>query len=267
MEDEENQIRRELSGIDLDITKENAFMFDNVDSFVALSRENTTVKAVHLFPFDSDAENYEYWDKVGQIVGNLMELKTLQIHFLPYYASDDEYDDEETVVHVIHDWEILTRILPYVRHKISLYSPTEDYDAEVEEIQGLARAIHGHPMISEFSSATHFTFANVGPWCSTLATLPSLEKVSLGLQEPETEDQRALVNPEPLAELLRAPALRFVRFDDFYFTDRLCHATASALEVGSSLIDISFGCSFTDGGRAIIANAEEKCNSHQYQIS
>jgi hypothetical protein len=112
-------------------------------------------------------------------------------------------------------------------------------------------------MISEFCSQVDFTFENFGTWCSALATLPSLERVTLVLCEPEREDQRILVNPEPLMELLRAPALRFVIFEDFYFTAALCHATANALEDGSSVTHITFEahCSFPDGGRAIIANA------------
>ena len=89
------------------------------------------------------------------------------------------------------------------------------------------------------------------------ATLPSLESLKFGFREPETEDQRVLVNLEPLKELLRTPALRFVGFGDFYFTDELCHATANALEEGSSITDITFhsDCSFLGGGRVIIANA------------
>jgi hypothetical protein len=39
---------------------------------------------VELYPlFDIDAENYEFWDKVGQIVGNLTELETINFHFPP----------------------------------------------------------------------------------------------------------------------------------------------------------------------------------------
>jgi hypothetical protein len=49
MEDEEKQVRDELSKITLEITKENAFMFQNIDSFVAMSRENTIVKEVMHF--------------------------------------------------------------------------------------------------------------------------------------------------------------------------------------------------------------------------
>jgi hypothetical protein len=82
--------------------------------------------------------------------------------------------------------------------------------------------------------------------------LPSLERVTLGLEEPETE-----VNPAPLTELLRTPALRLVEFNDFSFTNALCHAVANALVEGSPVTDITIDsdCSFPDGGAAIIANA------------
>jgi hypothetical protein len=146
---------------------------------------------VELYPFDSEAGNYEFWDKVGQIVGNLTELKVISINFLPYSGDDGDEDGDDAHM---PDWETLSRILPHVRCKVSLRSSTEDYDAEVEDIQGLARAIHGHPMISEFDSAIPFTFANLGPWCFALVTLPSLERVGFGLQQLETEDQRDLIN-------------------------------------------------------------------------
>jgi hypothetical protein len=164
MEDEEKRIRKqiryELRGPHIEITEEQSFMFDNIDSFLALSRENTSVKLVAVYPFDSAPGNYEFWDKVGQIVGNFRKLKVIDIQF---HGDNDEYDDGDEAR--IPAWEALTRILPYVQHKISLRLSAEDYDANVEEIQGLARAIHGHPMISEFSTQNGgFTFANLGPW-------------------------------------------------------------------------------------------------------
>jgi hypothetical protein len=242
---DEDRIQDELRSPAM-VIKKGKFMFDNIDAFVEQSRENTNVKLLVLYPFDNDAGNYEFWDKVGQIVGNLMNLGSLAIQF---QGTRDEAR--------IPDWEILTRILPYLRRKVALRLVTDDDDVEVEVIQGLARAIHGHPMISDFSSETGFTFANLAPWCSALVTLPSLKSVTLGFQEPETEDQGDLVILEPFKDLLRAPALRRVRFDSFYFTNALCHVVASALEEGSSVIDISFDekCTFPDGGRAIIANA------------
>jgi hypothetical protein len=251
----DKQIRDELSGDLIELSKEGSFMFDYIDSFVALSRENTSVETVTLYAFDSNAGDYVFWDKVGQIVGNLRELKTIVINFLPYDYDDDNDGGDE--VRIVPTWETLARILPYVQRKISLFFPDEDLDAEVEDIQGLARAIDGHPMISEFTSEMEFTAENFAPWCSALSTLPFLEKIFFGLQEPETEDQRVLLDLEPFKKLLRTPALRFVTFKGFNFTNELCHATANALEVGSSITDITFGfgCSFCDGGRAIIAKA------------
>jgi hypothetical protein len=155
------------------------FMFDNIDSFVELSRENTWIESVDLYPFDRNAGNYESWDKVGQMVGNLMELQTINIYFFPDADDDDDDRDEAPSP----DWEIVSRVLRYLRRKIVLSPSIEFYYAEVEEIQGLARAIQGHPMISEFRSEVGFTLANMDPWCTALATLPSLERVTLRFRE------------------------------------------------------------------------------------
>ena len=253
MEDKKEQVRDQLSRRELLLSKGlNSFMFDNIDFFVALSRDNTTVDEVDFYPFDNDARDYKFWDKVGQIVGNLVELMVIHIHFVPYPDDDDNRGEAR-----VPDWETLTRILPFLRQKVMLQPNTAGYNAEVEDIRGLARAIHGHPMISDMSSHIPFTFANLGLWCSALATLPSLERVALNLQEPETEEQRVLLNLEPLKELLRTPALRFVSFSRFYFTNELCHATANALEDGSSVTDVIFDhqCTFPDGGSTIIVNA------------
>jgi hypothetical protein len=114
-------------------------------------------------------------EEVDRKLGNLMEVEMIKINFLPY-SVDDNNDGDEVC---IPKWEIMTRILTYVQHNISLFLAAEDYDAEVEDIQGIARVIHGNPNISAFSSSAGFTFANLGPWCSAL-TLPSLERVTFG---------------------------------------------------------------------------------------
>jgi hypothetical protein len=246
--------REDLGRDYLEIAMGGSLLFDGIDTYVALSQNNTSVTTVGLHPFDDGWGDFsEYWDKAGKIVGNFMELKTIDIHFISF--PDTEYDGDYART---PDWETLTSILQDVQHKISICSSAEGYNEEVEDIQGLARAIHGHPMISEFNSqGGGFTFANMGPWCSALATLPSLERVVFGLREPEYEEEHDSLNLEPLKELLRTPALRFVSFTSFYFTNELCLAIANALEEGSSITDITFdcNCAFPDGGRAIIANA------------
>jgi hypothetical protein len=180
---EERQIRGELSGYYLEIAKGHSLLFDNIDSFVATSQNNTSVTTVSLHPFDSDPGNYEFWDKVGQIVGNLTELEVIYISILPYlgdadYAYDDDGDEyfgdadhdyDEVYEARTPNWETLTRILAYLRRKVELRPHTDHNDAELQDIPGLARAIHGHPMISGFLSSVDLTFANfwalgVLPW-------------------------------------------------------------------------------------------------------
>jgi hypothetical protein len=264
MEDEEGiRYAYGLSGSSMEVAKGGPFTFGTIDFFVAMSRDNTSVERVELFPFDSDAGNYEFWDKVGQIVGNLTELQIININFTPYndgYTSEVDEDADASP-----DWETLTRILRSLRHKVILCSDVDEYgDDYGEEIEGLARVIHGHPMISECRLEVDLTFTNLGPVCSALAALPSLQRGTFSLRAPETEDQRVLVNPEPLMELLRAPALRFIKFQGFSATNALCHAMANALEAGSSVTNLVFlpSCtSFPDGGTAIIANALKRNTS------
>jgi hypothetical protein len=108
-DDEEERIRDELSGSYLTISNGGS-LFDDIDFFLAMSRENTSVKEVELYPFDSDPGNYEFWDKVGQMVGNLTELS-----FLPH-TDDDGGGDEARMP----DWEIISRIMQYLRRKVAL---------------------------------------------------------------------------------------------------------------------------------------------------
>jgi hypothetical protein len=257
MEDSKDLVRDKLSHSYLSVNNINPFLFDNIDAFVALSRDNTSLEDVELYPFDGNGERTdEFLEKVGQMVGNLSELQTITIRFeFCTEAQIEGFLPNEAAPRP--DWEIITRILRYLRRKVAICTSRQDHQPEGEDIQGLASVIHGHAMISGFHSEMGFTFANFGPWCSALATLPSLESVTIGLRELETEDQSVLVDPEPLAKLLRAPSLQFVDFDGFSFTNTLCHVAGNALEEGSSVTDITFNssCSFPDGGRAIIANA------------
>jgi hypothetical protein len=193
MEDDEQLIRNELSRDYLHITEEESYMFDNIYSFLALSRDNDRVTMVALYPFDnSDLWIYEFWDKMGQIVGNLTELQMIRIYFHPYNVNDNDGGDRAR----IPAWGKMTRILTYLRRKLSLFIPAEDYDAEVEDIQGLARVIHGHPMISGFlSTGGGLTFRNLGTWCSTLVTLPSLERVRFGSSGARNRGPTAFAKP------------------------------------------------------------------------
>lgn len=80
------------------VAKERIFLFRNIDAYVALSRENTKITDAEVVLFD-DVGDDEFWDKVGQVAGNLERLMTLRIHFL---RNDDDYDGEEARM---TDWE------------------------------------------------------------------------------------------------------------------------------------------------------------------
>jgi hypothetical protein len=73
-------------------------------------------------------------------VGNLRELKTLQIHLQPAPTTDEDRNEVR-----MPDWEILTRILPYLKRKVALLLITDTFGTEGEAMRGLARAIHGRP--------------------------------------------------------------------------------------------------------------------------
>jgi hypothetical protein len=146
---EEIQIRDELSGEYLEIWEEKSFMLDNIDSFLALSRNNTSVKVVDLYPFYDYSLNSEFWDKVGQIVGNLTELNRIEINFYPYDVDVYDFYDDYSCFEVRRpDWEILIRILSHLRQKVrsTISFGLGFFGLPLEQIQGFARAIYGHPM-------------------------------------------------------------------------------------------------------------------------
>jgi hypothetical protein len=59
MEDEEERIRDEQSGLgEPVITKGGSFLFENIDSFVALSLNDASIEHLEMYPFDSDPGNY-----------------------------------------------------------------------------------------------------------------------------------------------------------------------------------------------------------------
>jgi hypothetical protein len=224
-----------------------AYFFRKVDSFVTQSRRNYRVNEVTLCPYfdDDDHEvggvrNYEIWDKIGQGVANLEGIKTFQIHLYRLKAGEHHNGDP--------DWEIVARILSHVRSHIELI--IDDYHVwGTEDVRGLSRAIYGNPMIQRFEPVNLFPFCSLGVLCSALATLPALERVCLAHREQRTE--LALVNPEPLTELVRSPSLRFMGFRRFCFTTALSRAVADALREGSAVTTLNFmRCSFSEGESA-----------------
>jgi hypothetical protein len=226
--------------LDLDVTDGyNASIFAEVDSFVALSQGNTSIKGVLLNPYDADPGNYELWDKVGQGVGNLKFFNTLRIHLYNRLGGPD--------------WATLARILPHIQNKITLKIDTGCMQG-TEEMRAFARAIQGHPAITHFNTAV--SFEGTATLCSALTTLPNLESAVLWQQRAGREEVPTFQLPESMTEFLRAPSLRIVEFRYFCFTGSLCQATAIALRQGSSITSLDlYRCSFPGGGSEHIASA------------
>jgi hypothetical protein len=99
------------------------FILDHIDYVVRKSRGNRSVEEVYLYVYALVGQDDEFWDKVGQVIGNLQALGSL--HITPNYRDGDGHDDEEGLS--IFESEILARILRHVRQKVTLIvTPHED---------------------------------------------------------------------------------------------------------------------------------------------
>jgi hypothetical protein len=209
------------------------WIMSNIDCFVSQSQGNERVEDVYLHPYAFNGHADGDWDNVGQAIGNLQELKRLCI----YTPSNHENE-----VVPIPAWEILARIFSHVRQRITLTIIIHASEWRVEDVQALARAIHGHPTITCFEGGGRLPYESLDTLHSALATLPALESVKLSAPP---EDEISLANPESLADLLQVPTLRFVRFNNFSFTPALCQAAANAFIGGAAVTKLEFSsCSF-----------------------
>jgi hypothetical protein len=218
---------------------------DHVDCFLSKSRSrrgNECISIVSLFPYAFDDQDDGFWDKFGQAIGNLQE-RGGELHISTLYSYHD-HDAEDEVVPIPH-WEILARILSHARQKITLtlISHFADISAwHAEDIRSFARVICGHPTITAFYCKGMSPYEALDALYSALTTLPALESVflSTSLEDGITSA------PETLTELLRAPSLRSVCFNRFYFTRALCQATANAFMEGTAVTKLEFiTCSFS----------------------
>jgi hypothetical protein len=231
------------------------WILNHIDCFVSQSRGNKSVAAVHLCPDESfNGHDDDVCEKVGQAIGNLQALETLRISTHTLDDSHDEiyYDSDGDYVPVvprgpIPDWEILARILKHVRQNVTIVID-EGRLRTMEEVQPFVRAISGHPTITSFDDCGSFPYEYLDTLFSTLTTLPALKSVSFGAPGASQADESNLARPESLTELLRVPTLRFVCFNNFYFTRALCQATSNALKEGTAITKLEFfECSFSAG--------------------
>jgi hypothetical protein len=239
----------------LDKMDDDTCIFDHVDVFVNLSRENETVQEVTLcIPSFTDPGNdaaetdrYAIWEKVAEGISNLQVLSKIIIH------DSLNVDDEDDVF--VPDWEILACILRRLRRGIELYM--EDDQRVLWNLGTLplfAGAIHGQAMITGFSTGDVFSFDRLDILCSALLTLPALENVTFEHYDSGGPEEGQTL--ESMVELLQSPTLKIVSFQSVVFTNALSQTVAKALRERSLINTLRFdGCSFPEGGSAVIASA------------
>jgi hypothetical protein len=230
-----DSIREVLSRprIHLDKLEDVAGIFDHVDAFVNMSRDNESVEEVVLVPFTdpdddtSGTHRYAIWHKIAEGIGNLQELREIII-------MDATFVDDEGGTRV-PDWEIFACILRRLRRGIELRI---DDDApplwDTAALLVFARAIRGHDMITGFSTGDGFYCLDI--LCSALLTLPALAYVSFEHSDGQGPEEGQSL--ESMVKLLQSPTLRLVEFFNVVFTNTLSQAVAKALKERSEITDL-----------------------------
>jgi hypothetical protein len=228
----EEEIRQALLETTLDIgsMREGATgVFDNARSFVKLSQGNDTVQQVVINLY----RDYHRDTKMLRVLGNLEALRVLTIRFQLY--EDEEGDDhaEREVAESLY-WQAFAGALVQLRHHIELrldgeYRKETDFTYFAAAIQGVStiRTFHSDKDTVEWESINTLLYA--------LASLPSLEKVTLGDFFNEDKDRYP-----GLTNLLKSPSLRSIEFSKIYFTHGLSRALLAAFEEGSFATDLRF---------------------------
>jgi hypothetical protein len=210
---------------------------------------------IFLFPATdpddaSGTHRYAIWEKVAEGIENLHALREITI-----WDSNFEGDEEGLLA---PDGEILACILRRLQRGIQLVIEDAtllwDIVRYPEALPSFAGVVHGHTMITGFSTGEGTPFQCLDVFCSILLTLPVLENVAfLYMYGQGTEEGQSL---ESMVQLLQSPALRQVKFGFVSFSNSLSRAIARALEERSKITDLHFcSCSFPEGGGAAIASA------------
>jgi hypothetical protein len=251
----EDIIRGVLDTKTIDLRKEEDHngIFEHLDVFVNLSRENETVQEVILscipsFTDYGDApgmDRYAIWEKVAEGISNLQALSEITICD-SYFVDDEE---------VAPDWEILACILRRLRRGIELNIGDDQRSLwNLDSLPLFAGAIHGQAMIKGFNTGNAFPFGCLDILCFALLTLPALENVMFKHYDSDGPEEGQSL--ESMVKLLQSSILRKVHFDSVDFTITLSEAIAKALKERSKITDLIFwSCPFPEGGSAVIASA------------
>jgi hypothetical protein len=159
--------------------------------------------------------------------------------FLRFVLStrDDDGDDSEVADSLY--WQALNGVLGRLRHSIGLRlvgKYWKDIDFTI-----FAVAMEGVSTIRTFHSSNFVSCESGSTLMSALASLPSLENVTLGSFHVDTDVGRAS-ELRGLTNLLKSPSLRSIEFSNFIFTRVRSLALLAAFEEGSFVTNLRFTC-------------------------
>jgi hypothetical protein len=216
------------------------------EHFVKLSEGNDTVEEVVLNLNEDLHRDYKTLGVLEEGFGNLGALRVLTICFLSYEAPYEytpprdqggKFLDQASLrTGISLYWQAVTGILHRVPNYIELRLDG-DY-SEVVNYTNLALAIQGVSTIRTFHSGDAFPWESANTIMSALASLPSLENVTLAF---DCDYRRIAAGKfRGLTKLLKLTSLRSIEFSKVPFTSSVSRALLAAFEEGSFVTDLRF---------------------------
>jgi hypothetical protein len=149
-------------------------IFENARSFVKLSQGNNSVQDIVLYVYQDYHQDYNALRVLGKGFGNLEALQVLTIRFRS--DSNPGYEYEGNASRPLY-WQAFTGAMGRLRHNIELRVDGEDWDDKL--FDDFVLAIQGVSTIRTFHSGARAVCHLADTFMSALASLPSLENVTL----------------------------------------------------------------------------------------
>jgi hypothetical protein len=236
-------IRQALRGTTLKIGERGDVngIFANALSFAKLSRGNDTVQKVTLYLYGDYYRDYKMLRVLGESFGNLESLQVLTVRSQNSQPRDEGDDDdvEDGVMESLY-WQAFAGALGQVRNQIELRLAGKYWDSN-GGFTGFTAAIQGVSTIQTFWTGSEIDLESASILLSALASLPSLENVTLWFTDEEAPH---VAFPE-LKILLKSSSLRFIEFFKMYCGSGLSQALVEAYEEGSFVTQLRFANCYT----------------------
>jgi hypothetical protein len=218
-------------------------IFENGRYFVKMSKGNDTVQNLVLYLHFDYERDYETLRVLGEGFGNLRALRVLTVRYLTVHGrhherTNDDNDDPEVAGSLY--WQAFADALGRVHQHIELRLDGDSWEF-FQNFTALTAALQGASTIQTFHSGHTVPWFQLNRLIPALASLPSLENVTLGSLGDDTPYRDV---PE-LTNLLKSPSLRSVEFSRMFIASQQSQALHTAFEEGSLVTNLRFTNCFT----------------------